>query len=635
MLPLLETVLFTGTLFLAFFVFRGMGRTLPDGWSYAKTEERWLLSGLLAFLLLSRERSLAAVPTLWPASFHEMAALSSLLVATYALHGILSRASFRDQLCVDRGAPRPVAGPPYHLAALSLLAGLFILASGHPGRAELSFGTLALPLCITLYRAVKFTEWKRIRKRSTLASIYYFYGLLAFTSAMILLPLFSWLGLVSFQAPAITLSAACLSLSVLRERAFARRMRRARALVEECRQELNLHAAAQPRLQALCGFVESEWGAVRVSLISVNANMGLVIASDGPDALPMEGRAEPRRLGPFLRRVCREGHILYAPMAEELGHEFQAQGLKHSSLAVPFRQEGSIRAVLCVMAEEGERIPPGEGLILETFARELGLEILSATAQFVAEERAAKLYALAKQSDSIAVEHMDNWGYLHLPNAGEVRFLVGAKVEPAAGLSRHPSPLLQQVHAAYAGELKNLWRSLALAFEFVPRESQGVLWMVSPREFQNPFLHALGPERASLALCQLLAKLSLQQAEKDSFLLLGGTVPRIAAGPVEVRADRTAPGGIDLDNSNREALLRLLLAGDAGAPRWAGQDPAALAARGFSARSSHSERLSGQDFFSLLSLSADKKELRRLEQRAAEAAREIRKDSRVKNLSAS
>jgi hypothetical protein len=625
MLPWLETLLFAGTLYLSFLTFRALGRDPRDGWSYPAAEERWLKGGLVGFLILSRESSLGAVPALWSAGMHEMAALTCLVVATYSLNGILYRARFHDLLCVNRAPARPFARAPFHAAAFSLVFALGVLCTKLPQKVELAFGALSLALLFSLVQTLRATEWKRIRKRSSLNALHYFYSLLFVSLSMALLPLISYCAPGSFRSLAVALSATLLLGSYLRNRASARRQHRARALVEECRQELNPHAAASARLQALCSFVENEWGAVRVSLISVNGNMGLVIASDGADALPLEGRAEPRRIGPFLKRACREGHILYAPVAEELGHEFQEQGLKHSSLAIPFHQAGAIRAVLCLMAEEGERIDPSDALVLECFTRDLGLEILSATAQYVAEERAAKLLALAKQSDSIAVEHMDDWGYLHLPNAGEVRFLVAAQVLPSPTVARHPSRLLNGVHAAYARELRALWRSLAQAFEFVPREQQGVLWIVSPRDFQNPFLNALGPERSALLLCHTLGKLSRQLADKDSYLLLGGNQPRIAAGQADVKADLTAPGGIDLDHAYRENLHQLLLAGEAGAPRWLGRDPREAAARGFAARAAGGERLAGQDFFSLLSVAADKKELRRLEQKAAEAAREFLK----------
>lgn len=624
MLNWLEPILFAGTLLLSFFTFRALGKNAQDGWSFPAAEDRWLKGGLVSFLILSREPSLAALLPYWGEPLHRTAALVSLLVAAYALNGLLHRARFHDRLSTDRAKARPFGRLPYRMAAACFLAACALLLFAKPFRAELILAPLAPALLLSLGRAFRTAEWKRIRKRAPLASLYYFYALLAFTAAVAALPALTFAG-ANFETSAVTLAAFMLVASLLREQAAARRARRARELTEECRQELTRHAAANARLRALCSFVESEWAAVRVTLLSVNGAMGLLIASDGADALIVEENTEPRRLGPFLKRACREDHILYAPVAEELEHDFQGQGLRHSSLAIPFHQEGQVRALLCLMAEEGERIAPGEALVLEAFARELRLEILSATAQFVAEERAAKLFALAKRSDSLAVDHMDSWGHLHLPGAGEVRFLVGAQVAPSATVARYPSPFLTQLHAKHARELRALWRSLASAFEFVPREQQGVQWMISPRDFQNPFLRALGPERAALLLCATLAKLGRQLAERESFLLLGGHQPRLVAGPADVKADHRAPGGIDLDDANRENLQQLLIGGEAGASRWAGRDPAALAGPGFCARATGGDRLGGRDFFSLLGIAADKKELRRLEHKAAEAAREFLK----------
>ena len=461
-------------------------------------------------------------------------------------------------------------------------------------------------------------------KRSSTAPLLFHHALLLLAAAMVLAPLVAHAG-GSLTAFATTFAWTTLAAVIYRDRAHGRRLHLARDLVEECRQELSRHAVAQRRLQAFCAFIEDEWSAARVSLISVNGEMGIVVASEGPDALRTPERAQPRRIGPFLRRVCREGHILYAPVAEELGHEFQEQGLKHSSLAVPFRQEEKIRAVLCVMAEEGERIPPGDALTLEFFAAELSLEVLSASAQYVAEERSERLLSLARQTDSIAVEHMDGWGYLHLPSDGESRLLLAAHLPLPPSLTRAPSPLLQLAYAHHAREVYALWRALATAYEFVPREQKSILWMVSPRDFQNPFLRELGPERAALLLAQALSKAAKQIAEKEAFLLLGGGGQRIVGSKVGVRADLRAPGGLDLDDAQREGLHHLLLAGEPGSPRWMGAAPRELNAPSFLCRAVGPEHLGGQEFFSLLSVAADKKELKRLEQKAQEAARDFLK----------
>ncbi|MCP6318832.1 hypothetical protein NL491_28220, partial [Klebsiella pneumoniae] len=66
-----------------------------------------------------------------------------------------------------------------------------------------------------------------------------------------------------------------------------------------------------------------------------------------------------------------------------------------------------------------------------------------------------------------------------------------------------------------------------------------------------------------------------------------------------------------------------LTGGDPGANRWAGRAPRELDNANFRARAGTLERMEGQDFYSLLNIAADKKEIRRLEQKAVEAARDF------------
>jgi hypothetical protein len=397
---------------------------------------------------------------------------------------------------------------------------------------------------------------------------------------------------------------------------------RSAELVKECRASLLRHTSGKEKLRALCEFVEDEWAAARVSIISVQGPLGLVIASAGPDAIPDTHHPGARKLGPFLRRVCRAGHILYAPVAEELGKDLQDQGMKHSSLAVPFSQQGRIRAVLCMMADEGERIPAIDATVLELMAEDLSLEILSAVSQYVAEEKCASLLSIAQASDGIAVEHMDDWGHLLYADKEEERFLVGGKVEPVLG--QGGASVLQKVQQEFQKELFAIWHSLALAFEFVPKEVKDDFWVLSPREFRHPYLRQLGSARAAVALAHYMDKHAKALATKEAYLVLALPAMRVVAGQVKLQL--VSYGGrqsssLEIDSRDREALYRLReKVSSAGPGLWG--DLESQNTSHFQPRGVKISTEQGRGFWSILSVGADKKETRKLETKALDTARD-------------
>jgi len=296
--------------------------------------------------------------------------------------------------------------------------------------------------------------------------------------------------------------------------------------------------------------------------------------------------------------------------------------MKHSSLAVPFSQQGSIRAVLCMMADEGERIPAIDATVLELMAEDLTLEILSAVSQYVAEEKCASLLSIARASDGIAVEHMDDWGHLSYADKEEERFLVGAKVEPVLGPGG--ASVLQKVQQEFQRELLAVWHSLALTFEFVPKEVKDDFWVLSPREFRHPYLRQLGPEKATIALAYYMDKHAKALAAKEAYLLLALPPLRVIAGKVKlhlVSYGGRQSSGLEIDSRDREALYRLREKVSSAGPCFWG-DLAEPHSGLFQWRAVQLSTEQGRGFWSILSVSADKKETRKLETKALDTARD-------------
>lgn len=611
---LLRTFSFLAVLALSFFVVLWVRRTTIDGWTYPHDELRWFFGSLCAFMLLRSDWSHVAVPSVWSAPLHQFAADLSLAVNLWAASTLLLAVRFNDRSCVERGLYHRPA-PAYSLLSdLSLVAALVALSP------PFQLGTLALavqsvPALLALYASVRSLEWKRVLKRSGPSPLLFHFSLILFTASTALLPLLAFFGagekFLGWSAWA------ALAFGAWRMHRYLKAKRRGHALAQECREALLNRDGGGDRLNALCEFIEDEWAAARVSVISVEGDLGLVLASAGPEAIQPAQRTSARKLGPFLRRVCREGHILYAPVAEELGKDLQDQGMKHSSLALPFRQKGKVRAVLCMMADEGERIPAMDATLLEILAGELSLEILSASAQHVAEEKCEHLLAIAREADGIAVEHLDNWGHLHYAEKEEIRFLVGAKLEPAFLTTDH-SPL-RKAQLGFQRELKAVWHSLALAFEFVPKEIKEDFWVLSPKDFRNPYLRALGGEKVALLLAAALERHARLLAAKEGYLLLGNPLAKVIAGRARLHLisyGAQGSGGLDVDANDFATLHRLRDRATASGPVcWLASVPA-----GF--RALRLGRESEQDFCSILGVTADKKETRKLETKALENARD-------------
>lgn len=618
-LPLfLRTFAFFALAALSVFVVSRIRRATVDGWMYPAEEMRWFFGSICCFLLLHSSYSHILVPGLWDALFHEAATKAALAVGLWCLSTLLLNARFNDRSCVERGISRRPVFRFHFLADFALAASLITIVPPLRASYPVVLAIHSLPLLLSLHSSVVSLEWRRVLKRSGASPLLFHFSLLAFGGLAALFPIFH-IALGLTPAFLSSLAWAALLLGAFRMHSYLKARRRSRELVKECREILVHHSRADARLHALCEFIEDEWAAARVSIISVESELGLVIASAGPEAIPDVHRSRARKLGPFLRRVCRAGHILYAPVAEELGQDLQKEGLKHSSLAIPLRQLGKVRAVLCMMADEGERIPPVEATVLELLAADLSLEILSASAQHVAETKCVHLLAIARQADGIAVEHLDDWGHLHYSDKEDSRYLVGAKFE--AMLAIPGSSALKKAQGEFSRELRAIWHALALSFEFVPREIKEDFWVLSPKEFRNPFLRSLGPERVSLLLAMALDRQARALAAKEGFLLLAQPAFRVVAGSARlhlVSYGAQETGAYEVDALDLDRLRRLRDRAPAAGPACFSLPESAA---GFELRAVRAGR-EDEEYFSILSLFADKKELRKIENKALETARE-------------
>ena len=586
-------------------------RNTVDGWLYPKEEIRWFLGALSSFLFLSSDWSKLCSPIFWSPAMHESAKFVSLAITVWSLTRLLHGVRFNDRSCLERGLSRK---PSHQLLVASDLTFLVAVFSHLAIPRELVLIPQLLPLGWAIFLAFGALEWKRILKRSGVWPFFFHLSLMAFSASVLFSAPFLSFG---FLPVLTTFGQLTIGFALWRELQYRKARKKGQYLAKECRSLLSQMPKGSARLQAFCEFVEDEWSAARMSVIAVIKDQGLMLASAGPDAISISSEDRARKLGPFLRRVCKAGHILYAPVAEELGKDLQSQGLKHSSLAIPLIQKNETCAVLCMMAEEGERISPWDASVLEQLVENLSLEILSAVRQQMAEEKCERLLAIAKRADGIAVEHMDPWGHIHYSGKEEERYLVGAKIEPLSYFAQETP--LAKVQLEFQRELRQLWIALAASFEFLPKENKDDLWLISPREFQQEFLQKIGPAASAILLISLMDKKAKQLLTKDCYLLLAQPMVKIAAGRVNLEwrsfDGQRGAGAMDVSYADHEAIHRVRERSSGDHPYFLGKTEnfSALELQ-FLPRGKEGEK----EFHSILCATADKREMRKLEQLAAQ-----------------
>lgn len=639
-LPVLLNILsFLMVCFLSIYLLRRLPRQTIDGWIYPVEDLRIYIGSLIVFYFLSSDWTHAGVPSLWSANFHFFAQKLSILVGIYCSAVLLLGSGFYDRSSTTRLNQRPITEYSLYILNLSFLTSALLVLPPSKVAWEFSFLPLSLGCLFVAWSVGKNLEWRRILKRSALSPLIFHLSLFfVSTGAILATPLFL-LFQFSTEKFYIGISLVSFLAAIARAKRFESAKGRALFLSKECREILTSRVSGLERLQGICEFLEDEFGAARVSILSIHQDKGLLLASAGPDAISLGTQTAAKKLGPFLKRVCKEGHLMYAPVAEELEKELQNEGMKHSSLAFPFRQGKVVKAVLCMMADEGERIPAIELAVLEIFFQELQLEILSCVSQQVAEERSDRLLALARESNALAVEHLDTWGYLQYKEEGEKRFLLGWKLSKPDPLIY--SPLIERVFREFQKELQLHFECLASSFEFVVKESKQDFWIASPGNFQSSYLRSLGPSGSSILLGTLMEKIFHSYLAKPCFTVLGNLEYSLVIGEVNIRFQshrNSQKNSIEVDAEDYQHLVtlrnqsksNLLFSGLESDSVPKGVDSQHSSLSNLSSGEGHSVHclfisFSGDQkrkIHQVLSMHSNKKELRKIEIRSQELLRE-------------
>jgi hypothetical protein len=568
-------------------------KTLSDGWHYPALESQWLVSFSLLVLALEQPWFRVTVPILWSHEAIEFLLLLSTPLLLWCATQVILRSRFRDPSALTYKAR--IRGPKgwgkwNDLALVTSFFTLFFWPISNLGL----MAQAAVAVALSLHSLARF-ELRKAWRRSDQG------GLLLYFSLFFLVLETATRALLEGESSGLPLLSPWLVLgSELYRRVRNENIRDyAQSLVKEARRKLLPLDSGQDRLLALARLLEEEWGWARVSILSVKDDEAIVLASQGTDAIDMGQWFQPRKLGPLVKRVCRERRRIYAPMAEELNGEFSDSGMKHSSLALPLSRKGSVRVVVCLMAEDNQRIPPWEAQALDMFTKNLSLEILSAVAQDEAELRASRYLSLAREKDGLSVEALNQWGLSGLTGEGEYRQAIGSLCWPATS----DSALGRRLFHQRSKDLWVLWHAHALAFEFIPLEQSAGYLALAPRKFSDKQLASLGPEGVASLCLQQFSRAVHQWMLRPGNLVLPRLVWTSHSAPLPLKP-RKSGLGVEIQEMELKRFLTELKQEEL--------------------RPSHGRELKVGASSSFL----PKKDLRRLEQKALELERLVRSASR-------
>lgn len=533
--PLAQFLQFLCLLSFSIFAFFGLKRGVNDGWSYPRHELRAFLISTFLYLLFHTEFLRSSVPWLLSKEYYEFLCQLSSAVMMWSTSRILLVGRFADKSCVERKINKNVSPIFLTFSNLALLVPLCLFTIDTSN--VYSFFLLFTASLNALYVSSVNLEWRRVLKRSSTDSFLFHTSLMLLALGLPVIEIVKIFG-NNAEILAKALSAFCLFTGTWKVIRNQKANIRSAEIVEDARKELGKYYKGEDRLQVLCGKIESEWGFSRVSLISVQDTQGLVLASSGPDAIPIDQRHHAKKLGPLLRRACKEGHMLYAPVAEELGKDLQEKGLKHSSLAIPLLQENKIIAVFCVMADEDERIPPYDALMIETIIQTIRLEIVSAVLQSIAEDRNERIISVAKLTGGLVLEHIDSWGRIHEPKSPQNRIVVAAHICEQHKMIEEIShaSLLYPMAQNFRKELSAIWFALREQFEFLSKDIRtDDFWAISPNDFKHPTLKEIGAENIAIYLATLLEKHAKALSLREDYSALGISGAKVAAGHITLK----------------------------------------------------------------------------------------------------
>lgn len=524
------------------FAFTGLRRDVADGWQWPWIGIAVFVPSSAFFILSMVKIPRMLIPSvLSPVQYYLLHAGME-LAAIWALTDLIRRVNF-----TDRASIIPLSFEPYAARISSCIhhgsaiVGILLLANhskfgikfAHSYAVFLqSVGLLLIPL-IRLGK----TPIRRLLSRSMPGS------LLVLLSTIISAIVFArdavtylWLHESGTQYYIHYMFGLTLAAIGYRSFEFRRCLYLSDIFSKTCRQEISSAVATPERGDALCKTILQVDTFARVSLVSIKNRNSFLVASGGSLALPPDDT--PRPPGPMVEIAMSGGGMFYAPDLLELGADLASKGIKRACLIIAIKQMGEVIAALAIMAEEGRKISPTKAKILELAASALSLEVEAIIEKTVLEKIRGQFESVAKCTAGIVFENTDAWGRIKKISGISRRTIVtadGLKTTKVAELALTSAHIWNCV-TAYKRELYATWFAFQEVFEYLSKDVRGDdFWAISPREFRNPILQALGPEAAGILLAHFIEKHARMISSKPEYRSVGFFGAHVAVGAAEIK----------------------------------------------------------------------------------------------------
>lgn len=492
-----------------------------DGWMWRRTELCVFYFSSCFSIAFHSEIFKLFVPNTFSVDQYLHAQRFTWTLLLWSLSQLLCESVFSDPSAVERIRSRSTKLDEY----LTYAAGAFLILSIVVGFFEPSYA-LTAQLCglflITTMRIAQM-RFSRVIRRSHLGAVFFYLSLLVFSITIVSLAAIfpHWIGGKNSPLPILALA------SIL---FCARRHYQLRELEEECK-AFTIHCNkllleignSRSKVDALTLAFQEFWDGARVSLLAVKGESGMLLSSSGPMALNVKQELDIRKIGPLVRRMCREKHAIYAPLSEELGKELSSEGLRYSSLALPIIEEGQVRYALLFMAHEGERISPPDAFAMQWAAESINFEFSATARQLLSEINLSANNREIAKHNGLILESRDQWERLVEPDKNETRTFVAIKepeIHPKIVETISRSPLLRELVEDFETEYQRVINSTKNYFEIlVYRQDAGTCY-VAPKTFVNSDFTSAGPEAIAVQFAVTLQKNLLQLTGSDRFKVL-------------------------------------------------------------------------------------------------------------------
>lgn len=587
-----------------------------DGWSYPEWEFKWFFGCLTALAANQLEIVRFLNSILFQNDQYQLLLKIISIVYCWSLGITLLNARFKDRSSSEGRAKGLGQNVESKMVNLAFLGELFLVTLPQMKNFHIPLTLYFLPmiLFLSLFR----TEWRRVFKRSELSAIGFHASLhLLALSALTAYGIQHFIpdSPLKFQT---VIWVGSLGIIVWRSYQWLQIHVTTDSMSELLRENWLQQPNEYMRLLQFTNEVQEYTDAARVSLIYVQGEDGLVLASSGPEAISNGDESEPRKLGPILKRVCKEQHLLYAPVAEELQKQFQ--GIRHSSLAIPVLQKEVARLVLCVMANEDDRIPPLDSFFLEAWVNKLSSELLATAHCFVQRKRADTLFEFGTNINRMNIDHFDDWGKFH--DQAESKYQWCALLELINPLSSwNGSSRLSSIEKRFQIEFMAQVTAIRDTFSYhLIHDRTDSFQLFAPQVPSS--ISSLTQFENLVLITMILQKYSRALVLREDFRALGYSSIRITMAPVKIELKSAGLSGPRLYEPSKTNLSQIYQR------RNSAQNPEPVLimekdlwpAMGIANPPIHliskilvAQKLENYEIYSILSESIDKKEYRNFE----------------------